>query len=58
MTTNDLISCLAELQKEMAALNAEGALTAPYSHEREKVLERWAPVHAALLALKEELMAE
>jgi len=46
---------LAELRVQLEELNAKGRLTAPCSPEREAVLEEWAPVFAAVLALKEEL---
>ncbi|MEO1004197.1 MAG: hypothetical protein AAFX65_13975 [Cyanobacteria bacterium J06638_7] len=46
---------LAELRRQLAELNAWGRQTAPGSPERDAVLEQWAPVHAAVLALAEEL---
>ena len=49
---------LAELRRQLAELNAKGRQTAPRSPERDAVLEEWAPVHAAVLALAEELAGE
>jgi hypothetical protein len=49
---------LAELKAQLHALSEEGRATAPGSPEREAVLERWAPIHAALLALADELSGE
>lgn len=49
---------LAELRRQLAELNARGAQTAPGSPERDAVLEQWAPIHAAVLALAEELEGE
>ena len=49
---------LAELRLQLAELNAMGRQTAPGSPERDAVLEEWAPVHAAVLALAEELEGE
>jgi hypothetical protein len=49
---------LAELRRQLADLNDKGRQTAPGSPEREAVLEEWAPVHAAVLALAEELEGE
>jgi hypothetical protein len=46
---------LDKLQQELSALTAEGKATAPISPERDAVLERSAPVHAAVMVLKEEL---
>jgi hypothetical protein len=45
----------AELKAQLAALSEEGRATTPGSPEREGVLERWAPIHAAVLALADEL---
>jgi hypothetical protein len=49
---------LAELRSQRAELNGKGRQTAPGSPERDAVLEEWAPVHAAVLALAEELEGE
>jgi len=49
---------LAELRRQLAELNARGRQTAPGSPERDAVLEQWAPIHAAVLALAEELEGE
>ena len=49
---------LAELRLQLAELNARGRQTAPCSPERDAVLEEWAPVHAAVLALADELEGE
>jgi hypothetical protein len=49
---------LAELKAQLHALSEEGRATAPGSPEREAVLERWAPIHAAVLALADELSGE
>jgi hypothetical protein len=49
---------LAELKAQLQALTEEGRATAPGSPEREAVLERWAPIHAAVLALADELSGE
>lgn len=49
---------LAELRRQLAELNARGRQTAPGSPERDAVLEQWPPVHAAVLALAEELEGE
>jgi len=46
---------LADLRRQFAELNAKGRATAPGSPERDAVLEEWAPVHAALMALQDEL---
>jgi hypothetical protein len=46
---------LAELRRQLAELNARGRLTKPNSPERDAVLEEWAPVNAAVLALADEL---
>lgn len=46
---------LAELRVQLEELNVKGRLTAPCSPERDAVLEEWAPLFAAVLALKEEL---
>jgi hypothetical protein len=39
-------------------LSEEGRVTAPGSPERAALLERWVPVHAAALALADELSEE
>jgi hypothetical protein len=49
---------LAELKAQLQALSEEGRATAPGSPEREAVLERWEPIHAAVLALADELSGE
>jgi hypothetical protein len=49
---------LAELKAQLQVLSDEGRATAPGSPEREAVLERWAPIHAAVLALADELSGE
>jgi len=49
---------LAELRLQLAELNARGRLTASGSSDRDAVLEEWASVHAAVLALAEELEGE
>lgn len=49
---------LAELLRQLAALNEKGRQTAPGSPERDAVLEQWTPVHAAVLALAEELVGD
>jgi hypothetical protein len=49
---------LAELKAQLQALSEEGRATAPGSPEREAVLARWAPIHAAVLALADELSGE
>lgn len=49
---------LAELRRQLAELNAKGRQTAPGSPECDAVLEEWAPIHAAVLALAEELEGE
>jgi hypothetical protein len=36
-------------------LSEEGRATKPNTSEREELLERWAPIYAAVMALKEEL---
>ena len=46
---------LAALRVQLEELNVKGRLTAPCSPERDAVVEEWAPVFAAVLALKEEL---
>ncbi|MBW4529445.1 MAG: hypothetical protein KME02_02035 [Aphanothece saxicola GSE-SYN-MK-01-06B] len=55
MTTNDRAARLAELKQQLDALTEEGRATEPSTPEREEVLERWAPIFAAVMALKEEL---
>ena len=52
---DDRTTRLAELQKQLDALSEEGRATEPNTPEREAVLERWAPVFAAVVALREEL---
>jgi hypothetical protein len=52
--TDTRIARLAELKAQLYALSEEGRSTAPGSPEREAVLERWAPIHAAVLALADE----
>jgi len=49
--TDARISRLAERKAQLHALSEEGRATAPGSPEREAVLKRWAPIHAAVLAL-------
>jgi hypothetical protein len=49
---------LAELKAQLQALSKEGRATAPGSPRREAVLARWAPIHAAVLALADELSRE
>jgi len=49
---------LAELRRQLAELNAKGRQTTPGSPERDAVLEEWAPIHAAVLALAGELEGE
>lgn len=49
---------LTELRRLLAELNARGRQTAPGSPDRDAVLEQWAPIHAAVLALAEELERE
>jgi hypothetical protein len=49
---------LAELKAQLQALSEEGRATAPGSLERDAVLARWAPIHAAVLALADELSGE
>jgi len=49
---------LAELRRQLGELSARGAQKAPGSPERDAVLAQWAPVHAAGLALTEELEDE
>ncbi|MBE9172155.1 hypothetical protein IQ216_03375 [Cyanobium sp. LEGE 06143] len=46
---------LTELRKQLADLSAKGRATAPGSPERMAVLEEWAPIHAQVLALADEL---
>jgi hypothetical protein len=46
---------LAELRRQLSELNAKGRATASNSPERDAVLEEWAPIHAAVLALQDEL---
>jgi hypothetical protein len=46
---------LAELKAQFNKLNALGRTTAVGSAERDAVLEQWGEVHAAIVALKEEL---
>ncbi|PSB36546.1 hypothetical protein C7B81_13320 [Aphanothece cf. minutissima CCALA 015] len=53
--SDDRTTRLAELQQQLDALSEEGRATEPNTPEREAVLERWAPVFAAVVALKEEL---
>ncbi len=55
MTTNDRAIRLAELQEQLDALLEEGRATEPNTSERAEVLERWAPIYAAVMVLKEEL---
>jgi hypothetical protein len=52
------IARLAELKAQLQALSEEGRTTAPGSPERVAVLERWGPIHAAVLALADELSGE
>jgi hypothetical protein len=49
---------LAELKAQLQALSEEGGFTAPGSPEREALLERWAPIHAAVVALADELSGD
>jgi len=49
---------LADLRRQLSELNAIGRETAPGSPERDAVLEKWAPIHAALMALQDELDEE
>jgi len=42
----------------LAELNEKGCQAAPGSPQRDAVLEQWAPIHAAVLALAEELEGE
>ena len=51
------IARLAELQEQFKAIGQELVGQAPGSPELLAVLERWAPVHAAVLALVDELEA-
>jgi hypothetical protein len=46
------------LKAQLQALSEEGRATAPGSPEREAVLEQWAPIRAAVLALADELSGE
>ena len=46
---------LAVLRCQLAELNANGRHPTPGSSECDAVLEQWAPVHTAVLALAEEL---
>jgi hypothetical protein len=46
---------LAELRAQLAALSARGKATEHGSPEMFAVLAEWAPVHAAVLALADEL---
>jgi hypothetical protein len=52
------IARLAELKAQLQALSEEGRATAPGSPEREAVLARCAPIHAAVLALADVLSRE
>jgi hypothetical protein len=52
---DDRTTRLAELQKQLDALSEEGRATEPNTPVRAAVLERWAPIYAAVMALKEEL---
>ncbi|MCP9889045.1 hypothetical protein KBY96_14050 [Cyanobium sp. ATX 6A2] len=49
---------LAELRLQLAELNDRGRQPAPGSPERDAVLQEWAPVHTAVLALADELEGE
>jgi hypothetical protein len=55
MTTNNRATRLAELQQQLDALSEEGRATEPNTPERAEVLELWAPIYAAVVALREEL---
>lgn len=55
MTDANRATRLAELQEQLDALSEEGRATEPNTPEREAVLERWAPIYAAVMALKEEM---
>ena len=48
---------LAELQEQLDAIGQELVGLPPGSPERDEVLSRWAPVHAGVLALVDELEA-
>jgi hypothetical protein len=52
---NSLEQRRSELTAQLAQLNSQGHRTAVGSAEQLAVLEKWAAVHAALSALKEEL---
>lgn len=52
------VAHLAELKAKLHALSEEGRATAPGSPERKAVLERWSPIHAAVLALADKLSEE
>ena len=49
---------LASLQRRLEVLSDRGRRTAPCSPEREALLEEWAPVFAAVVALRQELEAQ
>jgi hypothetical protein len=51
------IARLADLQEQLAAIGQELQGLEPGSFEQIEVLERWAPIHAAVLALVDELEA-
>jgi hypothetical protein len=51
----DRAARLEELQRQLDALSEEGRATEPNTPERAAVLERWAPVYAAVMALREEI---
>ncbi len=48
---------LADLQDQLDAIGQELVGLPPGSPEQLEVLQRWAPVHAAVLALVDELQA-
>ena len=52
---NSLEQRRSELTAQLAQLNRQGRRTAVGSAEQLAVLEKWAAVHAALSALKQEL---
>ncbi|MCU0529777.1 MAG: hypothetical protein MUD04_09845 [Cyanobium sp. Prado107] len=52
---DDRLARLADLRRQCAELNAKGRATALGSPERDAVLEEWVPIHAALMALQDEL---
>jgi hypothetical protein len=57
-TMDSRLKRLAELKAQFNELNALGRTTAIGSAERDAVLEQWGEVHAAIVALKEELAAQ